>query len=577
MQLFPVSVVAAAVILFVAGTIANREVGRSMRAQSDARLRTVAEQYAALARVVAPGTASSSLSAPADSALRNTLQGIFATNPGSTIRVELCDSAGHLLVPARTVSDSDRQAFASAAHMPRNAAFTFATASGPERGATADAKVGQWVVLSHEPVSDADAAYSQVRKGLLALGIFLFVILAGIGFIVDRVVNRRIRRPAMELAALAEAVADGNLTVRVTPVESTDEIERLSLALVTMVAELRRLAGALTRSADETATMSAEITASSEEMSASASEIAQTASDLSGQSGTMAQSIQSLAAAATDLAPLAERIDAGAQEGVERNGRLRELALENRRLMDDSSGALAELAGDVDGAAAAVRSLVEASEEIRTFVSLVQSLARNSKLLALNAAMEAARAGDQGEGFSVVAAEVRRLSAMSSQAAQRTQQVVADVLSGVEKSSEHMERMAATARQVRHATEKGAASFTQLEASVAEMESWTTSIESAATATNALVAEMTGRLDTIAKGTEVFAAAMQQVAAASEQQSASTEQIAAAAATMAHAAERLSSLVANLRVDAGRPKGMSAVAASRAVTVELPVTGPPTG
>ncbi len=554
MQLFPVSIAAAAVIVLVAGTIANREVSRSLHAQSDAQLRTVAQQYAALTRIVASGSPAVSLDAPADSALRATLEGVFSTSAAPAITVELCDSAGRLLLPAPAVGEADRQAFARAARLPRNTAFSFSTSQGPERGATADANLGRWVVLAHETVADADATYDRVRKGLLVLAVLLFVIMAGAGFAVDRVVNRRIRRPAMQLATLAEAVADGNLTVRVPPMESTDEIERLSLALVTMLTELRRLANALLRSSGETATMSAEITASSEEMSASAAEIAQTASDLSSQSATMAQSIQSLAAAATDLTPLAERIDAGAQEGLERNQRLRELALENRRLMDDSTGALAELGTDVDAAAAAVRNLVEASQEIRSFVALVQSLARNSKLLALNAAMEAARAGDQGEGFSVVAAEVRRLSAMSSQAAQRTQQVVAGVLAGVEKSSEYMERMANTARQVRRATEQGSASFTQLEASVAELESWTTSIESAATATNALVGEMTGRLDTIAKGTEVFAAAMQQVAAASEQQSASTEQIAAAAATMAHAAERLSSLVSNLRVDAPRSK-----------------------
>ena len=124
----------------------------------------------------------------------------------------------------------------------------------------------------------------------------------------------------------------------------------------------------------------------------------------------------------------------------------------------------------MEAGADAVRRLVDASQEIRTFVNLVQSLARNSKLLALNAAMEAARAGDQGEGFSVVAAEVRRLSAMSSDAAERTQRVVAGILAGVEASSQNTERMAATARSVRRATEQGSASFAQLEASVAELD-----------------------------------------------------------------------------------------------------------
>jgi methyl-accepting chemotaxis protein len=199
--------------------------------------------------------------------------------------------------------------------------------------------------------------------------------------------------------------------------------------------------------------------------------------------------------------------------------------------------------------------MVTASEEIRTFVTLVQSLAHHSKLLALNAAMEAARAGDQGEGFSVVAAEVRRLAAMSSEAAERTQQVVTGVVAGVARSRETMERMAGAAGGVRRATDKAAASFTQIEQTVAEMEAWTTSIDATASGAQSLVARMTDRLDAIARGTEAFAAAMQQVAAASEEQSASTAQIAAAAGAMAHAADRLKGLAANFRVGSPRLSG----------------------
>ena len=555
MRLAPLSAVAALIILIPLGMLANRGLARSLRHQTDSRLQTVALRYAALAQVVASEHPQSGAPITSDSTLRSTLEGIFATASVSEIAVELTDSAGHALVASRGSADSDLQAFATAVRTAADSAFTFVTSRGAERGALAPTNLGRWTVLAHESVSDADATYLQVHRALEVIGVALFLIMVGVGFAVDRLVNERIRRPAMELATLAEAVADGNLTVRVNPVESTDEIERLSRALGTMVAELRRLARALNASASETATMSGEITASSEQMSASAAQIAETASDLSGQSARMAESIQALAVSAGNLAPLAEQMTTGAHEGVARNARLRELAMENRRMLDDGSAALATLGSDVEAAAGAVRALVDASQEIRTFVTLVQSLARNSKLLALNAAMEAARAGDQGEGFSVVATEVRRLSAMSSDAAERTQRVVADVMAGVERSSANMERMANTAREVRRATERGAESFTQIESSVAELESWTAYIEHAATGTSALVGEMTERLDGIARGTEAFAAAMQQVAAGSEQQSASTQEIAAAAATMAHAAERLASLVANLRIGDTRPSG----------------------
>ncbi len=552
MRLVPLSAVVAVLILVPLSMVGNHQLTRSFRAQADARLETVARQYAALARMALAARPDAAAIVTPDSTLRATLTTLFATNAGSGPAIDLIDSSGHPLINASGSAADQLSSLAAAVRTGTDSVFSFATPDGPERGARASINRGRWVVLAHESTQAADAGLRQVRAAFVVLAAFLFLVMVAVGYAVDRLVNQRIRRPAMQLAALAESIADGNLTVEIGKVDSTDEIERLARALSTMVNDLRRLARALTRSADDTSTMSTQITASSEQMSSSAAQIAQTASDLSAESGTMAVSIQELSASATQLAPLAERMSAGAQDGVARNARLRDLARENRRLMDDSTAALATLAADVEAGAASVRQLVDASQEIRTFVNLVQSLARNSKLLALNAAMEAARAGDQGEGFSVVAAEVRRLSAMSSQAAERTQQVVAGVLAGVEASSQNTEQMAATARAVQRATEQGSASFVQLEASVAELETWTTSIERTATGANALVGDMTGRLAAVARSTETFAAAMQQVAAASEQQSASTQEIAAAAQTMAHAAERVSSLVANLRVGEAR-------------------------
>ena len=302
--------------------------------------------------------------------------------------------------------------------------------------------------------------------------------------------------------------------------------------------------------------MSAEITAGTEEMAASAGEIAHTASELSQQSTGMAQSIQSLSASAEQLVKIAGDLRDGAHEGVARNEQLRGLSRESRTKLDESSRALELLAKDVGASAAAIEGLATASQEVRSFVTLVQKLARQSKLLALNAAMEAARAGEHGQGFAVVASEVRRLAAMSSEAAQRTEQVMGGVLRGIDESRASSKRSVATVQQVIDATEHGVRSFVAVEGAVQSNESWTTAIERAATSANTLVGEITKRLTQLSSGTESFAAAMQQVAASSEEQSASTQEIAAAAGALSSAAERLSQLVANLRLEApAEPSG----------------------
>ena len=318
--------------------------------------------------------------------------------------------------------------------------------------------------------------------------------------LIGKFIERRITGPARELAVAAEAVAAGDLSKQITDMGDEDEIGRLARAISAMMLELRRLATALNESAAETGSMTVEITSSSEEMAASAGQIAHTASDLSQQSAVMAETIQTLAASSEHLVGVASTLDAGAHEGVERNARLRALALENRSRLDDSSRSLATLSGDVEASAAAIEQLASASEEVRTFVTLVQKLARQSKLLALNAAMEAARAGEHGHGFAVVAEEVRRLAAMSSDAAERTERVVGEVLRGVAQSRTSSGRTVETVRTVRDATEQGSQSFGQIERAVAEADAWTASIENAVTAAGSLVREMRGKLDSLAAG-----------------------------------------------------------------------------
>lgn len=382
-----------------------------------------------------------------------------------------------------------------------------------------------------------------VGMGVAALVAVVSAIIAG----AERYLNTTVSIPATELAEAAEAVAAGDFTIQLRHVSSDDEIGRLGRAVGAMILELRRLAEAIATSALETSAMSSEITVSSEQMASTAGEIANTASDLSGQATSMAETIATLAGSASALQMLAFNLDDGAREGVARNSALRTLARENRAGLDASAESLVTLAGDVNESAAAIVALGEASEEVRSFVTLVRKLARQSKLLALNAAMEAARAGAQGAGFAVVAGEVRRLAAMSSDAADHTESIVNSVLKGISHSRESAERAVTTAEHVRLATARATESFTEIERAVADAEAWTTVIERASAETGALVGEMSERLGVLAGGTESFAAAMQQVAASSQEQSASTQEIAGSANALGAASERLSKLVGGMK------------------------------
>ncbi|MGQ0714757.1 MAG: methyl-accepting chemotaxis protein [Gemmatimonadaceae bacterium] len=418
-----------------------------------------------------------------------------------------------------------------------------------ERAAVRSTNDGRWRIVAHQSETLAFARLHRIQLVTIGTALLLFVSILAAMLFLNAFVARRVSEPASELATAAEQVASGDLSVEVYGSSEDDEVGRLSRAVEAMVTELRRLVTAIRSAAQETAAMAAQITAGSEQMSASAAEMAQTSNDLSHQSTEMAQTTQRIAADAARLVDIATRLASGARDGVERNVKLRELASANRQRLDAGSTALTTLVADAQAGAAASDALVRASEEIRAFVTLVRRLAKQSKLLALNASMEAARAGAQGEGFAVVASEIRKLSATSADSAERTETIVAEVLRRVDESRVSSQRTMQTATDVQQATQHAMASFHEIERAVADAESWAGMIEQSATESSTLVAEMTTRLDGIARGTDTFASAMEQVAAASQEQSASTEEIAAAASLLASASQQLSRLVSTFRTE----------------------------
>jgi methyl-accepting chemotaxis protein len=468
----------------------------------------------------------------------------------SDMRIELLDEDG--LVIGASSSAARMRPLEGIQGLPTsqaNGVVTLRSADQRERAAIRNTNGGQWRIVAHQSEALAYARLHRIQLVIVVFSLFLFVFIVAAMLFLNAFVARRVSEPASALATAAEQVASGDLSVTVYASAETDEVGRLSRAVDTMVDELRRLVSAIRAAAQETAAMAAQITAGSEQMSASASEMAQTSNDLSHQSTDMAQTTQRIAADATRLVEISTRLASVARDGVERNVHLRELASANRQRLDDGSTALTALVSDAQAGAAASDALVRASEEIRAFVTLVRRLAKQSKLLALNASMEAARAGEHGEGFAVVASEIRKLAATSTDASERTEAIVAEVLARVDESRATSQRTMQTATVVQAATQQAVASFHEIENAVIDAEARAGMIEQSAAESNALVAEMTTRLDAIARGTDAFAAAMEQVAASSQEQSASTQEIAAAASMLATASEQLSRLVATFRTD----------------------------
>ncbi|HEV8598124.1 MAG TPA: methyl-accepting chemotaxis protein [Gemmatimonadales bacterium] len=465
------------------------------------------------------------------------------------IAVDIVDDSGRVL--ASSEGAPQLKPLPGRERLPRNATAAIVRyANGvAQRAALRVTNGGAWRVVAHLPEELPLADRRAVRLALGAGAAAVFLLMLGALAGVNRFMTRHIADPAAALAITAEHVAAGDLSVQVAESNADDEIGRLGRATREMIGGLRALTLAIKRSAKETAAMAATLTASSEQMAASTEGLAQTSAELSQRSVEMARTVQEMAGDATRMVELSTALTAGATEGIARNQRLRSLAQENRERLDASGRELAALVGEVQHSAAAAEALVSASQEIREFVSLIQHLARQSKLLAYTAGVEARRAGPEGAGFVIVAKEVQRLADTASEATRKTEKVVSALLEKVEESRVSGERSARAVANVRDATQNGIAAFGQVESAIAGTEAWTNAIEQAARTSKQVVEDTTRRLDALARGVETFAAAMQQVAAAAQEQSATTQEIVSTATELAASAERLSEQAGAFRLE----------------------------
>ncbi|HXQ29863.1 MAG TPA: methyl-accepting chemotaxis protein [Gemmatimonadales bacterium] len=414
---------------------------------------------------------------------------------------------------------------------------------------SAPANEGRWWVLYRQPTA---LAYAAVRTTLRTIALGAIAVLVLVLLLVWRLaawLTDRVTEPVRAAGAVATRIAGGDLSATVLAQGAgTGEVGELLSAVHTMVVALRRLVGAIRSAADEAAAMAAEISASTEQMSASTEEMSATCQDLSRRAAEQAQLIRGAAGDTTKILEIITIVAAGSEDSVRRNATVATLARQNREVLDQSTAQLAHLAEEVARGAAEADALAAASAEIQKFVTQAKAVATQTNMLALNAAIEAARAGPQGRGFAVVADEVRKLAAVAAAAAGDTAEMVRTVLTRVQATRERLLALAKVGAAAREAAQTAAQGLATVATEAAANDAWSREIAASTAEVRSLVDEITGRLGSVALGTEGLLAAAQEIAASSEEQSASTEEIAASANQLAEAADRLSGAVKSFRL-----------------------------
>lgn len=382
-----------------------------------------------------------------------------------------------------------------------------------------DKNVNYQEKLMMKVVEETDTEYR--KKIILLISSGAVSILVIIGFIM--VLTKNISTPLVKCASIAEKMSSGDLSRNVefeNKTVSKDEIGKLVLAISEMQEKWRNIVFELKSTSDTLASASQQLSASSEEMSRGVAEQSGRASQIATSSTEMSQTVIDVAKNASSIASSAVETAKTAKKG--------------EGIVDKAVEEVKAIAQTVSESAGLMTSLGDRSRQIGDIVSVIKDIADQTNLLALNAAIEAARAGEQGRGFAVVADEVRKLAERTTKATSEIGGMIGAIQDEVQKAVVSMDEGAKRVEiGVEYSSSAGDA-LKDIVSSVDNLQSMVQQIASATEEMSTVSEQISGDIETIAN--------------VSRETSSGSEQIAESSSDLARLATKLSDLVRQFKV-----------------------------
>ncbi|PYB74641.1 methyl-accepting chemotaxis protein [Pseudomonas sp. LB-090624] len=406
-----------------------------------------------------------------------------------------------------------RQAFAD---LKQSAADPDATEQALRRMAeqgTVLLQTSQAMTTSQTEVRDAGAANA---KTLLAAATALALVL---GLLAAWAITRQIIIPLRHTLRAAERVASGDLTLNLQ-VDRRDELGQLQASMQRMTQGLRELIGGIGDGVTQIASAAEQLSAVTEQTSAGVNNQKVETDQVATAMNQMTATVHEVARNAEQASEAALMADQQAREGD--------------RVVGEAVAQIERLAGEVVNSSEAMNQLKAESDKIGSVLDVIKSVAQQTNLLALNAAIEAARAGEAGRGFAVVADEVRSLAQRTQQSTEEIEELIAGLQSGTQRVASVMDNSRQLTDSSVELTRRAGSSLETITRTVSSIQAMNQQIATAAEEQTA-VAEEINR-------------SVMNVRDISDQTSAASEETASSSVELARLGTHLQGLVGRFRL-----------------------------
>nr|WP_314577587.1 methyl-accepting chemotaxis protein [uncultured Pseudomonas sp.] len=283
--------------------------------------------------------------------------------------------------------------------------------------------LGKLIEINTQQLNATNKMASEQYSSAITMVVTLLIIATVLTLLFAWLLTNSITRPIASALKAAEEVAEGDLT-RTIEVDGTDEAGRLLSAMLKMQSKLRDTLQRISGSATQLASAAEELNAVTDE----------SARGLSQQNN----EIEQAATAVNEMTSAVEEVARNAVSTSEASKNATTSASDGRDLVQETVSAIERMSGDVQSTATLIGNLADESRDIGKVLDVIRGLADQTNLLALNAAIEAARAGEAGRGFAVVADEVRALAHRTQQSTSEIERMIGSIQGGTEQAVSSM-------------------------------------------------------------------------------------------------------------------------------------------